>query len=115
MQRMLDVASTFASEVGLEFSTDPTPTKSKSKSIYAVGRSVELQKTEPLRLSCQKLPWVPPATHLGHESQIDGTMNMDTKMHRGSFINHCLEVQDTFLLAAPDGTFLCLMAEWHPL
>jgi hypothetical protein len=104
MQRMLDVASTFASEVGLEFSTDPNPTKSKSKAIYVVGRSVGLQKPKPLVLSGQQLPWVPHATHLGHEFNEDGTMNMDTRMHRGSFINRCLEVQDTFSFAAPDET-----------
>ena len=33
MQAMLDVASAFALEVGLEFSTDPNPAKSKSKAI----------------------------------------------------------------------------------
>ena len=104
MQRMLDVASTFASEVGLEFSTDPNPTKSKSKAIYVLGRSVGLQKPEPLRLSGQHLPWVPHATHLGHEFHEDGTMSMDTRMHRGSFINRRLEVHDTFFFAAPDVT-----------
>merc|ERR1712082_69414 len=55
-------------------------------------------------LSGQQLPWVQHATHLGHEFHEDGTMSIDTRMHRGSFINRCLEVQDTFSFAAPDET-----------
>ena len=104
MQSMLDVASAFTLEVGLEFSTDPNPAKSKSKSIYMIGRRTGLQKPAALVLSGQDLPWVQHATHLGHEFHEDGTMEMDTRMRRASFIGRSLEVQEAFSFATPDDT-----------
>ena len=104
MQSMLDVASSFAREVGLQFSTDPDPAKSKSKGIYMVGRQTGLVKPAPLVLSGQALPWVAHASHLGHEFNEDGTKDMDTRMRRGCFIGRCLEVQEAFHCATPDNT-----------
>ena len=104
MQSMLDVASSFAREVGLQFSTDPDPAKSKSKGIYMVGRQTGLEKPAQLVLSGQALPWVAHAAHLGHEFHEDGTMDMDTRMRRGNFIGRCLEVQEAFHFATPDNT-----------
>ena len=104
MQSMLDVASAFVLEVGLKFSTDPNPAKSKSKSIYMVGRRAGLQKPAALVLSGQDLPWVEHATHLGHEFHQDGTLEMDTRMRRASFIGCCLEVQEAFSFASPNNT-----------
>ena len=101
MQLMLNTASSFAKEVGLEFSTDPVPSRSKSKAIYMVGRHRGLSKPAPLLLSGKPLPWVQHATHLGHEFHEDGTMEMDTRMRRGTFIGKCLEVQEAFAFAAP--------------
>ena len=101
MQLMLDTASSFAAQVGLEFSTDPNPTKSKSKAVFMVGNRRDLVKPAPLLLCGRPLPWVSQATHLGHEFSEDGTMNTDTKMRRGAFIGRCLEVQEAFSFAAP--------------
>jgi hypothetical protein len=101
MQLMLDTASAFAEEVGLDFSTDPNPSKSKSKAVYMVGRKRGLAKPSPMLLSGRPLPWVQRATHLGHEFCEDGTMDTDTRMRRGAFIGRCLEVQEAFSFAAP--------------
>ena len=101
MQLMLDVASTFVSEVGLEFSTDPIPAKSKSKAVFIVGRRKDLKKPAPLLLSGQALPYVAHATHLGHEFNEDGTMDMDSRIRRGTFIGNCLEIQEAFTFASP--------------
>ena len=101
MQAMLDTCSSFASEVGLQFSTDPNPAKSKSKAVFIVGRKTNLEKPAPLLLSGKALPYVEHATHLGHELHEDGTMTMDTSMRRGAFIGKTLEVQDAFSFAAP--------------
>ena len=101
MQSMLDLASSFAREVGLKFSTDPDPAKSKSKAIYVVGRQADLEKPATLILSGEHLPWV---AHLGHKFHEDGTMDMNTPMRRGSFIGRCLEVQEAFNFATPDDT-----------
>ena len=101
MQLMLDTASAFAEEVGLEFSTDPDPAKSKSKAIYVTGWRRNLSKPAPLLLSGRPLPYVRQATHLGHEFCETGTMDTDTRMRRGALIGRCLEVQETFNFAAP--------------
>ena len=37
MQQMLDFAMSYAAEVGLQFSTNPDPVKSKSKAVFMVG------------------------------------------------------------------------------
>ena len=101
MQSMLDVCSSFAAEVGLQFSTDPNPARSKSKAVFVVGRKTDLEKPAPLLLSGKALPYVAHATHLGHELHQDGTMTMDTSMRRGAFIGKTLEVQEAFSFAAP--------------
>ena len=62
---MLDVCSSFAAEVGLQFSTDPNPVKSKSKAVFVVGRKTNLEKPAPLLLSGKALPYVAHATNLG--------------------------------------------------
>ena len=60
-----------------------------------------LQKPVNLQLYGKPLPWVAHATHLGHEFCEDGTMTMDAKIKRGSFIGRSLEVCDSFAFAAP--------------
>ena len=101
MQSMLDVCSSFSAEVGLQFSTDPNPAKSKSKAVFVVGRKTGLEKPAPLLLSAKALPYVAHATHLGHKLHEDGTMTMDTSMRRGAYIGKTLEVQAAFNFAAP--------------
>ena len=101
MQMMLDVAADFGVRNNLEFSCDPDPVKTKSKAIYMVGKKTGLQKPVNLQLYEKPLPWVSHATHLGHEFHEDGTMSMDARMKRGSFIGRSLEVRESFAFAAP--------------
>ena len=101
MQLMLDTASAFVKEVGLQFSTDPDPIKSKSKAIFVTGWRRNLAKPAPLLLSGSPLPYVRHATHLGHEFDDSGNMEMDIRMRRGALIGRCLEVQEAFSFAAP--------------
>ena len=101
MQAMLDACTAFAARVGLQFSTDPNPAKSKSKAVFVVGRRTDLEKPAPLLLCGKALPYVAHATHLGHELHENGTMTMDSSMRRGAFIGKCLEVQEAFSFAAP--------------
>ena len=101
MQMMLDTASTFVEEVGLKFSTDPDPTRSKSKAIFVTGRRRNIRKPEPLLLSGESLPYVRQATHLGHEFTETGSMDVNTRMLRGAYIGKSLEVQEAFGFAAP--------------
>jgi hypothetical protein len=101
IQHMLDICSSYAAEVGLQFSTDPNPVKSKSKVMYMVVRRQGLEKLALLMLSGKFLPYAQHLTHLGHKLYEDGTMTMDTRMRRGAFIGKCLKVQEAFALAAP--------------
>ena len=101
MQQMLDIASHYAAEVGLQFSTDPDQAKSKSKAVFMVGRKRDLVKPAPLVLSGKALPYVAHATHLGHEFHKSGSMEMDTRMRRGAYSGRSLEIQEAFSFAAP--------------
>ena len=98
---MLDLAADFGVRNNLEFSCDPDPVKTKSKAIYMVGKKTTLVKPVNRQLYRKPLPWVTHATHLGHEFHKDGTMAMDARMKRGSYIGKSLEVMDSFNFAAP--------------
>ena len=101
MQLMLDLAADFGLQNNLELSCDPDPGKTKSKAIYMVGKKTTIVKPVNLQLYGKPLPWVTHATHLGHEFHEDGTMAMDARMKRGSYIGKSLEVLDSFNFAAP--------------
>ena len=101
MQQMLDLAADFGLRNNLEFSCDPDPVKTKSKAIFMDGKKTSLKKPANLQLYGKPLPWVAHATHLGHEFHEDGTMDMDCRMKRGSFIVRSMEVVDSFSFAAP--------------
>jgi hypothetical protein len=101
MQQMLNIASDYAAEVRLQFSTDPDPAKSKSKVVFIVGRKRDLVKPAPLLLSGKALPYVADTTQLGHEFHESGSMEMDTRMRCGAYIGRSLEIQEAFSFAAP--------------
>ena len=75
MEHMLKVVEDFAAESNVQFSTDPNPTKSKSKCIQMVGRSRGLVKPVRLQLCGRDLPWVSTAEHLGHTLHESGTLS----------------------------------------
>ena len=50
MQQMLQVCDSYAAEYNISFSTDPSPSKSKSKCIFMVGKRKNLAKPAPLML-----------------------------------------------------------------
>ena len=101
MQAMLQVCEGFAARVGLVFSTDPVPAKSKSKCILMCGKRTGLTKPVPLVLNGKSLPWVASATHLGYEVNETGTMEMDARVKRAKFIADSVEVRESFSFASP--------------
>ena len=105
MQLMLDTCEDFASGNNLQFSTDPNPTKSKTKCIFMIGKRKNMSKPVPLKLSGKELPWVASATHLGHEFHESGTMEYDTTVKRAKFINKSTEARETFFFASPVEVF----------
>ena len=101
MQMMLDKCQTYAAEHNIMFSTDPNPSKSKTKCIFVCGSRKNLVKPAPLTLCGRKLPWVATATHLGHELHETGTMEHDALVKRAIFIGNSLEIREAFAFASP--------------
>ena len=101
MEVMLAKCEEFARTNNLEFSTDPDPKKSKSKCIFMCGRSKTLAMPAALTLYGVDLPWVSTATHLGHEISEDGSMDIDVKSKRASFITRSTEIREIFGFASP--------------
>ena len=101
MQLMLNVCEAFALRNNLQFSTDPNPTKSKTKCIFMTGKRKNLPKPVPLVLSGKELPWVCSATHLGHEFHESGNMDHDSNIKRAEFIRKSTEIRETFFFASP--------------
>ena len=95
---MLAKVEEFASHHNISFSTDPCPSKSKSKCIFVCGKRFRLRKPVPLVLCGNELPWVESATHLGHELHESGSMDSDAMIKRAS---KSVEVRNTFSWAAP--------------
>ena len=60
---MLDICQDFANEHSMQFSTDPIPSKSKTKCLQFTSKKRPVQ---PLSLNGDNLPWVDRASHLGN-------------------------------------------------
>ena len=108
IQAMLNLCEEFATSHNIGFSTDPDPSKSKTKCIYVVGKTKNLAKPDPLTLCGRELPWVSSATHLGHELHESGTMEHDSLVKRAQFITNSVEVRNMFEFASPVEVLLAL-------
>ena len=78
LQLMLDICQEFADENSMLFSTDPIPSKSKTKCLHFTKRPVEVPK---VILNGEQLPWVPRAQHLGNtltSKMSSNPLGMDT-------------------------------------
>ena len=102
MARMLKICQDYGVQHNLVFSTDPNPKKSKTKCIYFCGKNTVDQYPAKLTLDGKPLPFVPPATHLGHELQQSGTMDQDAKVKRARFIADSTDIRETFSFAETD-------------
>ena len=83
---MLECCEEFALEHNLQFSTDPSPAKSKSKCIFFCCKQIRMRKPDNLVLLGEQLPWVASADHLGHVLHQSGTMDQDALVKRDRFI-----------------------------
>ena len=99
---MLLVCESFAKKNNLTFSTDPNPTKSKTKCMFICGKVKDPVYQAPLQLYGLDLPWVTHATHLGHELHQDGTMEFDAKLKKANFIENSTEIREMFGFAHPN-------------
>ena len=98
---MLNICESYADRHNIMFSTDPVPSKSKTKCTFVSGQARNLSKPDPLTLCGRDLPWVTTATHLGHELHESGTMEHDSLVKRAVFIRNSTEVREVFGFANP--------------
>ena len=101
-QIMLKTCEDFAGASNIIFSTDPEPSKSKSKCIFVVGpKGTNLEKPAPLVLYGRLLPWVDQAEHLGTIIHQDGTFSKDVRVKRAKFIDQSCKIREDFYFAHP--------------
>ena len=98
---MINICEEYALEHNLEFSTNPVPSKSKSKCIYFCGRLNGVKYPDQLVLNGKKLPWVTTADHLGHCLSQMTNMEKDCDRARAKFISKSTEVRDQLRFAQP--------------
>ena len=72
LQLMLAICEKFSIEHSMTFSTDPSPSKSKTKCMV-FSRSKTVDNIVPVKLNGDILPWVSSAKHLGN--QLSSTVN----------------------------------------
>ena len=101
LQRMLQVCEAYALEHNLVFSTDPVPSKSKTKCMLFCGRLGRVKYPAPLQLAGKDLPWVETAEHLGHTLSQLTNMEKDCHRARGRFISNTIDVREKLNFAHP--------------
>ena len=99
LQRMVTTCEKYGQEHNLVFSTDPIPSKSKTKCILFCGRKNNVSFPDPVKLDGKDLPWVEHADHLGHTLHQSVNMEMDCVRARAKFIDKAVEVAQQFSFA----------------
>ena len=104
LQQMMEVCEQYGRDHNLVFSTDPIPSKSKTKGIYFCGEKNKVRVNYPdkVLLNGELLPWEVTGLHLGHTLHQDGTMEQDAKVRRALFIDHSVDVRQKLMFAGPD-------------
>ena len=71
LQKMMEVCEQYGREHNLVFSTDPVPSKSKTKGIFFCGEKTRARVKYPdkVLLNGEELPWEVTGEHLGHTFQ----------------------------------------------
>ena len=99
---MVSICEKYGNDHNLVFSTDPNPSKSKTKCLYFCGRMHNVQFPAPIKLDGKDLPWVTSAEHLGHTLHQMGTMDQDCKIKRARIIDKSVEVREQLSFAYPE-------------
>ena len=102
LQIMVKEAERFAASHNIIFSTDPSPSKSKSKCLWLCGKSGQVSYPANIILNGNALPWVETATHLGHELHQMCNMDYDCKVKRAMYIDKTTTLRETFSYARPE-------------
>ena len=100
---MLHICEQYAADHDLKFSTDPNPSKCKTKCIGFLKKKRELP---PLKLCGNDLPWVTSGKHLGINlnNQLNG-LKYDMKMKRAQYITKNNDICQEFAFCHPATKF----------
>ena len=99
---MVREAELFANSHYILFSTNPSPSKSKSKCLWLCGKSGPITYPAPIMFNGNPLSWVETATHLGHELHQSCSMQYDTKCKRAAYIDKTTTLRESFSFARPE-------------
>ena len=103
LQTMIKTCEDYANEHNLVFSTDPIPSKSKSKCMYVCGRQGRrVRYPDPLKLNGKALPWVEVADHLGHTLHQLGNMEKDCHRARHKFVRGFMDIKEELYFSCPE-------------
>ena len=103
LQEMMNTIEDYCSSHNLKFSTDPVPSKCKTKCIAFLQKERDLPS---IRLCGNNLPWVKEGVHLGNyfTNVYDG-MTRDISVKRSNFIQKNCELLQEFSFAHPTTKF----------
>ena len=103
LKEMMETIEDYCKGHNLKFSTDPNPSKCKTKCLAFLKQDRELPS---IVINGNPLPWVKEGIHLGNN--IDTSYNgmlRDIKMKRAQYIQKCCELQQEFSFAHPRSRF----------
>lgn len=102
LQEMLDLAHKYVKEHQISFSTDPEPSKSKTKGIIFTRSNLRFEPA-PLLLNGDELPWVDSSKYLGNcvTGVLDG-FSRDCNQKRASYIGRNCDINQEFHYAHPE-------------
>ena len=102
LQLIVMEAKIFASSHNVMFSTDPNPSRSKSKCLWFCGKVGHVAYSEPIFLDGDDLPRVKTATNLSRKLLQTGKIEYDRKCKQASYINKTTTLQEPFDFARPE-------------
>ena len=100
LQKMITECEIYGLENNLVFSTDPVPSKSKTKCVLFHGKR-KVRYPEPIYLDGKALPWVERVQHLGHTLHETISMDFDAIRAKTSFMSRANDVRDKLFFCHP--------------
>ena len=102
LQAMVDICQQFAIKRKLKFSTNPNPSKSKTKCIMFPANKRFSCAPAPILLNGDPLPWVAEVKHLGNTLESDNSMTRDCSIKRAKFIGKLNSLSQEFHYVEPE-------------
>ena len=101
LQAMVSICEKFAKLRRLKFSTNPNPSKSKTKCVMFTKDKTDKDSLAPIMLNGDPLPWVETVKHLGNTLEVNNSMKTDCLQKRGKFIGKIHSLLQEFHYADP--------------